>query len=707
MATQVPIEPRKLRRTANACIACRQSKIKCSGKEPCANCQRRAVKCRFVEGSNKITVTESHVGSSYLQQLRRQAKEHQSPTGTKRSADTAFEPVVDADNVSQEPVYPQPEEPSLPPKTIDHARSIWTSPFTLPSRTIKNTYKNKRNWIWLAPTSVWSFTARLSVMLSEKLQLASPYTTPSQLDKDIYPLQWKQATAEGPPDISGLPSIDHALYLFNTVKFHLGVKYRFFDEDNFLAHIHEFYEGNAAEKANESRLWFVQFLLVLAFGNAFLLQSRNVKDPPGSKFFVRAMALMPDHASLWKDSLLASETLALAGLYLYCIDHRESAHVYVGQAIRIAQLEGLHTELPEEELGAATVTRCRNLWWTLYIMDRHLSSSLGLPMTTQDSDITTLIDPPSTCSQRDVTLSLQVRLSHLLSSILTSIYKNEKTQLGTFLESTRSILHTMAGHAQEIESIIHMQVQSSVDTMPKGTRHITLLYHQCVIVATRPLLLSVLKERLDKLDHGEEDWQNFLAPTKSLISTGIKSAAKTLQILTDEDSLLEVFLPFDLEFTYAAAIHLAMANTLFPHVAEGQTYSEEVHAILDEMIYKGNKLAAVRKGELAHLETLFKELATRIERRGLQTLTLSSPTENGQPMSCSGEYQVGGSTVQTESIDLALVEDPSVSPDVLHHTASDIEFLDNIGISSYEFLTIVNQIGNSENYSLLDPAQAW
>ncbi|KNG91257.1 Zn(II)2Cys6 transcription factor [Aspergillus nomiae NRRL 13137] len=702
MATEVPIQPRKLRRTANACVACRQSKIKCSGKEPCANCQRRAVKCRFVEGSNKITVTES-----YLQQLRRQAKAHQSPTGTKRSAGTAFGSVVEVDDVSEELAYPPREEPSLPPKTIDHARSIWTSPFTLPSRTIKNTYKNKRNWIWLAPTSVWSFTARLSVMLSEKLQLESPYTTPSQLDQDIYPLRWKQATAEGPPDISGLPSVDHALYLFDTVKFHLGVKYRFFDERTFLGHIHEFYYGDAAQKATESRLWFVQFLLVLAFGNAFLLQSRNAKDPPGSKFFVRAMALMPDHASLWKDSLLASETLALAGLYLYCIDHRESAHVYVGQAIRIAQLEGLHTELPEDELGAATVTRCRNLWWTLYIMDRHLSSSLGLPMTTQDSDITTLIDPPSSCPQRDVTLSLQVRLSHLLSSILTSIYKNEKTQLGTFLETTRSILHTMAGHAQEIESIIHMKNENSVDTMPKGTRHITLLYHQCVIVATRPLLLSVLKERLDKLDHGEEDWQNFLAPTKSLISTGIKSAAKTLQILTHEDSLLEVFLPFDLEFTYAAAIHLAMADTLFPHSTEGQNYSEEVHAILDEMIYKGNRLAAVRKGELAHLETLFKDLATRIERRGLQTLTLSSPTENEQPTPCDGEYQIGGSTVQTEPIDVSLVRDPSTSPDVLHHTTSDIEFLENIGISSYEFFTIVNQIGNSDNYSLLDPAQVW
>lgn len=59
-----------------------------------------------------------------------------------------------------------------------------------------------------------------------------------------------------------------------------------------------------------------------------------------------------------------------------------------------------------------------------------------------------------------------------------------------------------------------------------------------MIVATRPLLLSVLKERLGKLGHGDEDWPSLLAPTKALISTGIKSASKTLQILTDEDSFL-------------------------------------------------------------------------------------------------------------------------------------------------------------------------
>ena len=187
--------------------------------------------------------------------------------------------------------------------------------------------------VWLAPTSLWSFTARLSLMMAEKLNIQSPYTIPNMLDQEIYPLHWRHAVPDEPLDISGLPSIDHAHYLFNTVKFHLDQAYRFFDQDVFLSHIHEFYYGNALEKANESRLWFVQFLLVLAFGNAFLLQSRNSKDPPGSKFFVRAMALMPDHASIWKNGLMAIEVLALAGLYLYCIDQRESAHVYVGHSL--------------------------------------------------------------------------------------------------------------------------------------------------------------------------------------------------------------------------------------------------------------------------------------------------------------------------------------------------------------------------------------
>jgi hypothetical protein len=114
----------------------------------------------------------------------------------------------------------------------------------------------------------------------------------------------------------------------------------------------------------------------------------------------------------------------------------------------------------------------------------------------------------------------------------------------------------MARYAEEIEKMIHVSFQGSIDNVSEETRHTILLYHQvsrapsftsmdhlidfvqCVIVATRPLLLSVLKERLEKLGRAEEDWQKFLALPISLISIGIKSAEKTLRIIGDENGLL-------------------------------------------------------------------------------------------------------------------------------------------------------------------------
>ncbi|KAL4996464.1 hypothetical protein BDV10DRAFT_202384 [Aspergillus recurvatus] len=758
--------PRKLKRTSNACIACRQSKIKCTGEQPCANCQRRRVDCRFLETVSKVMVPERHVViPRYLRELEMQRKtatagghgdrqrqsqsqrqlERETPTQTqtqiheerarpavKRTSASAFGSEVDVEldrmldsngnTCSADTLASQPDELPL---AVDAERTIWTSPFTLPSRIIKKNHKSKRNWTWLAPTSTWSFTARLKLMIAEKLHIESHYSSPELFDGDLYPIQWSPLPVGSHPDISNLPSIDHALYLFNTVKFHLGHNFRLINEKEFIEKTHAFYYGDAIKQVKECRLWFVQFLLVLAFGNAFLFpgqkNANNANDPPGSKFFIRAMNLMPDHTSLSRGGFVAIEVLALTGLYLYSIDHRSSAHVYVGHAIRIAQMDGMHTQLPEDELGTETVARCRNLWWTLYVLDRHISSSVGASMTPEDSDITTLLEPPTAtaCSQSDTTLSLSVRLSHLLSYILSSIYKATETQLGTFLETTRSILHVLAGHAREIEQIIQLKFQNSVDTMPKGTRHITLLYHQCVIVATRPLLLSVLKERLQKLNHGAEDWQSIVAPTNALISAGIKSAAKTLQILADEDSLLEVFLPFDMEFTYAAALHVTMASALFPNITESQDYIDiqDAYAILDQMVARGNRLAGARKTELVQLETLFRELSARIEWRGLETLILPCPAQSDHWGAAAAEYfarmdggedaTVGGlaGSAGAEAIPLSMPGSPSALNGAgAGVQAPNTDMLDSIGISSYEFFSLVNQIA-PESVTVLDGAE--
>lgn len=167
------------------------------------------------------------------------------------------------------------------------------------------------------------------VMLTEKLDLNSAYNPPRfYLDGDIYPFAWSRYPPTDTPDSSGLPSVDYAFYLFQIVRFHLGRTYKFFD-DSFASRIHEFYSSRSVERTTESRFWFVQFLVVLSLGNAFVSRPRSRTDPPGSKYFARAMSSLPNDTSTGKDSLLAIEALALTGLYLYAIDHREAAHVQV------------------------------------------------------------------------------------------------------------------------------------------------------------------------------------------------------------------------------------------------------------------------------------------------------------------------------------------------------------------------------------------
>lgn len=169
-----------------------------------------------------------------------------------------------------------------------------------------------------------------------------------------------------------------------------------------------------------------------------------------------------------------------------------------------------------------------------------------------------------------------------------------------------------------------------------------------------------------------------------------------------------------------------MTRTLFPRVVDGEWCSQAAHGILDEMIRKGNRIAEVRKGELTHLEKLFQELAVRIEQQNLQTLSLSrSPDDlvvindseqqfntvtweqqqQQQQPAENGKGFPADITTDPETIDLSIVNPDAQQPDLnpaFPQETSDLDFLDNIGISSYEFLSIVDQIGGQDNFGIFE-----
>jgi len=84
--------------------------------------------------------------------------------------------------------------------------------------------------------------------------------------------------------------------------------------------------------------------------------------------------------------------------------------------MRIALAEGMHTDMPIE-LGEPLVQRCRKIWWSIYILDRQMSSQMGLPLSIQDDDISCKLTYFAGSTQRTAALKMQIRLARIYSEI--------------------------------------------------------------------------------------------------------------------------------------------------------------------------------------------------------------------------------------------------------------------------------------------------
>lgn len=130
------------------------------------------------------------------------------------------------------------------------------------------------------------------------------------------------------PETPVVPAIDYAIYLINSVKFRCGQLFHLFDEDEFMRSLYNFYADPAAKMTNVG-LWYIHFLVILAFGKAFVLQKNQGKRPPGAEFFVAALQLLPDVSILCREPIISTEILCCISLYLQSVDFRHSAHNFV------------------------------------------------------------------------------------------------------------------------------------------------------------------------------------------------------------------------------------------------------------------------------------------------------------------------------------------------------------------------------------------
>lgn len=146
-------------------------------------------------------------------------------------------------------------------------------------------------------------------------------------DETTYQLGWDGLRTSPGPDAPVVPTRDHTMYLINAVQFRCGQLYHLFEENDFMSSLQQFYSGDGQDMMNS--LWYIHFLLILAFGKGFVQPKTQGKKPPGVGYFVRALQLLPDPSALYRDPMLGTEILCCIALYYQCVDYRTSAHNYV------------------------------------------------------------------------------------------------------------------------------------------------------------------------------------------------------------------------------------------------------------------------------------------------------------------------------------------------------------------------------------------
>lgn len=329
---------------------------------PCEQCKKRSVHCDFDVTQQKVLVTQRSqysdarpdisrlTGPSYITELQRRAAVggFDGDVSTLEEGPTVVHDQDDHENTQpdQDPPTPRgtsPDDSGLNPDGTRSSTSeiglteengLRSTPavgLTNPLDPVNSdgfTLNNANRRYFLGVSSNWSFGRRVLNMVHRKIH-GSPLPPSALLMEGLtYDLGWDGQREAVCADTTIVPSSDFATYLINSVKFHCGRLFHMFDEATFMYHFGKFYE-NREDQTAYPRLWYIHFLIILAFGKAFIVRSGNSKRPPGADLFVQAMQLLPDVTFMFTDTVQSIEILCCAALYLQCLDIRSAAYTIV------------------------------------------------------------------------------------------------------------------------------------------------------------------------------------------------------------------------------------------------------------------------------------------------------------------------------------------------------------------------------------------
>ncbi|KAK0630541.1 fungal-specific transcription factor domain-containing protein [Bombardia bombarda] len=169
-----------------------------------------------------------------------------------------------------------------------------------------------------------------------------------------------------------------------------------FDKKAFIDSIDSCY----SDPLSASNYLLCHLFLVLALGlvlaapapgsgeEAVIKRQHDAKMDRAELFFRSARAMCDTDTGFEDADFWSVQALSLMTLYMLAVSKRNTAYAYIGMAVRSGYALGLHREETMNEFIFNTdeMRVRRNLWKTLFILDRFLAASLGRPTAISEDD---------------------------------------------------------------------------------------------------------------------------------------------------------------------------------------------------------------------------------------------------------------------------------------------------------------------------------
>ncbi|KAE8410955.1 hypothetical protein BDV36DRAFT_103879 [Aspergillus pseudocaelatus] len=450
------------------CQKCHARKVRCPGGQPCRACVQLKCEseCVYPKRDRQIKVRQSYV-EELLRENKALRSRLKSRTSQKEPPEGAqHEHVLERGTPTSDEPRMEVEEPTRNP--LLHERLWFLS------------IQSSNMPILIGEAADAAFATRVRQALLRRDTEHIPRVSYPK-DEDI---SWH---ASNPPRRL---SSAQARFLLRTTLTHLQGCYHIVRKSAVTRLLDQFLrEPSSLDMITRSKLYAI-FALGELYSSRF---RRSDQDIPGQDFFQSAMeayGLLQE-----RPSIDYTEVSLLLSLFSLCTNRRHSAYILCSSAMRHCIVLGLHFNLAPSEVPDATEREhLKRIWWTAYVLDYTCAAISSLLLSIPDDEVFT--DPPAVIEQdgdddfQDTELlTARIRLVSLGRNILKAVYGRRNIE--PFVQRVQRALRDLRQWLHDLPVDLQMHANGS---RPKDDRltSLHLFFNQCLILATRPVLLYIL-----------------------------------------------------------------------------------------------------------------------------------------------------------------------------------------------------------------------